>query len=60
MQTARVVSFTHAVQNSYIAMDTFNIDSKFDMSMKIKSQEQDGLLAYITDDTANQVSTFVN
>jgi len=57
-EAAHVVSFMHEVTDSYIAMDSYNIDNNFDMSLKLKTQEQDGLLMYLADDTSNQQNSF--
>jgi hypothetical protein len=49
-EVARLVSFTHDVANSYIALPPINIEQNFQMSMTIKSLEKDGLIFYVTDD----------
>lgn len=53
--TVRVISFTPDVQNSYISVGPVSIDETFELSMKFKTAETDGLLFYVTDDIKTQV-----
>ena len=55
-QSARVVSFVETVGESYIAMPGINVDANFQMTFKMKSQNEDGLLFYVSDDQQSQVS----
>lgn len=55
MQTVRIISFTHDIRDSYISYDPVSIDRTFEMSMKFKTLENDGLLFYATDDMKTQV-----
>ena len=49
VKVARLVSFTHDVANSYIALPSVNIEQTFQMSLTIKSLEKDGLIFYVAD-----------
>ncbi len=49
------MTFTREIPNSYIAMDPVAIDRDFSLSFKIKTRENDGLVFYTTDDSAEQV-----
>jgi len=59
MQTVRIVSFARDVDGgeSYIRTDPVNIGIDYEMSMKFKTLENDGLLFYVTDDLTAQVLT---
>ena len=54
-QATRIVSFRHTTIHSYIAMSSASIGVTFDLSMKMKTMEKDGLLFYSTDGNQNQV-----
>ena len=54
LQVARIVSF--AGRNSYIALAPESVDVKFEMTMKFKTTEKDGLLFYTSDESASHVS----
>jgi len=54
----RIVSFTRDVINSYIALESFNINSSFEVTMKMKTVDKDGLLLYVTGDAQNQQNAF--
>jgi hypothetical protein len=52
-EISRIVSFDG--KNSFIAMEPVNVNSDFQMTMKMKSIEQNGLLFYVSDATPTQV-----
>ena len=62
-QTARSVSFIDmGSDDSYIAMNnvdasgnSLSVDVAYEMTMKFKSENEDGLLFYISDDQQSQV-----
>ena len=56
-QVARTVSFPTEVENAYIAMEPISINTKFQATMKFKSEQHDGLIMYVANDT--QVRTFI-
>ncbi len=49
-QIARIVSFAEDDDSAYIAMDPVNVGEDFQATMKIKSQQDDGLIFYVSDD----------
>lgn len=51
-EISRIVSFDG--KNSFIAMEPVNVNSDFQMTMKMKSIEQNGLLFYVSDATPTQ------
>ena len=57
LQIARVISFSREIPNSYIEMERVSVDRDFEMTFKIKTEEPEGLLFYVTDDTTDQVLT---
>ena len=52
-QVARTVSFRG--DNAYIELDPVNIETKYSMSMRVKSTANDGLIFYTSDDRPAQV-----
>lgn len=53
--TIREVSFIPDGINSYISFSPVNIGERFDMSMRFRTFENDGLLSYVADDMKTQV-----
>ena len=52
---SRIVSFSGDVGNSFIAMDPVDVNTDFEMTMKVKGSEGDGVLFHVTDDSNNHV-----
>jgi laminin alpha 3/5 len=54
-ETARVVSFAEGGGGeSYLAMPSVNVDANFQMTFKVKSENEDGLIFYVSDDQQSQ------
>lgn len=54
-----MISFTSDVKNPYISVDPVKIREPFEISMKFKTVESDGLLFYVTDDIKTQVGLII-
>ena len=49
------MSFSHAISDSFVALEPVEADQPFEVTMRLKTLEEDGLLMYVANDAADQV-----
>ena len=49
-QMTRIVSFDVGSNNAYIAYNTVDVDLNYQITLKMKTQQSDGLIYYVTND----------
>ena len=46
----RIVSFNGETTGAYISVDPVDVDTEFQLTLKMKTAQADGLVYYVTDD----------
>ena len=46
----RIVSFPLGTENAYISYDGVDVDLNYQITLKMKTQQSDGLIYYVTND----------